>query len=801
MHNHLLPFPRELTVREKSCAFAPGFRALLSQGARLEDGPARRLDEIKTLAGLPLPIENLGDAAPWNCRLTLGLADKSHAPKPFDLSVPETAQGYALHVREDGIWIGANDAPGLFYGLTTLLQMMEEAFSGGAKKIQCCVVRDWPAIPVRAHFDDVSRKRISTVEDFKQIVRELGRLKINYYSPYLEDVLHLRAFPDIGRMRGKLMPGEVREIVGEARANGVEVLPFFQLIGHCENLLAMPNYEHLGQPVRQRMSTLAPENPEVREYLALCIEETCALFPCEYFGMGFDETQGVGAAAYIRHANWCAAELRKHGKKALIWADMFHKFDAEEARRLDPEIILVNWHYGNWDKVPWQDELETFGHPVWGFGGYQNVCTYIPDFNAAKQHADTWAARIAGRQDALFFSQWGDDGYENNRDLCWNLFAYAGEAGWRNDPARKDSFERRFQQQMFGCGLPALAELVDGFAEKISLPSRDYWRMHRKNAATCVRTARALGDPANFENDLRVCSETLGALEREYAAHEKHMRAHGRQIYNHFITTVKLQKLNAQKMLLAFDLLKCGGSVPLPSEAEQKIAALTSDIRENREAYIADWMLNNRREGLEVSTRVFDEVAASFEELVASHAHMRKGFIPLDLGAFYNACMLDIAGIPLGRASLLGTPFRFAGADKTFVKMDAALKTVSVPIAGGPHVRDIHLIAASPMPRGMEKTPLLRVKLLRGGAVVWEDALNAVEHLCDWWAPAGEHIWAGGGYSYADPSRVFPACVPNLYYGLAVVKNFPRLGMAADEFQIEWLGPAEVCVFAATIQS
>ncbi|MCL1888378.1 MAG: beta-N-acetylhexosaminidase [Kiritimatiellaeota bacterium] len=794
MFEHLLPCPREVSATGGTCALTRRFKVFAPGNQEPDDAVARRLDEIRDLARLPLKVK----PAPGLGRHMLCLAEKAPEEPAPKISVPEARQAYALHVREDGVFIAANDALGLFYGLTTLSQMMED--SPDAKALACCEISDWPAIPIRGHFDDISRKRVSTTEDFLQIVQELGRLKVNYYSLYLEDVLHLRAFPDIGRTRGKLMPGEVAEIVGEARANGVEVIPFFQLIGHCENLLAMPNYERLGKPVKQRMSSLDPGNPEVREYLALCIEEVCGLFPCEYFGMGFDETQGIDGDMYIRHANWCAAELKRHGKKALLWADMFFKtFSIERARELDPNIILVNWNYGCTEKVPWQDELEALGRPVWGFGGYQNVCTHLPDFESAKRHADTWSSRMArnGAAAALLYSQWGDDGYENSRDLCWNLFAYAAETSWRGDNARKDTFEKRFQRRVMGCELPVLADIVKNFPAKIKHSGREYWRLHRLNANACLRLAASLESVESYEHDLNLINETLEALEDENTRLEKRLYEHGWQIHRHFCTALHLQKLNALKILTASGFRRELDDIP-----EDQLDLFTGIVRQSREIYISDWMLNNRREGLEVSTRVFDEVAASFEELLASHAHTRKGFVPLDLGAFHNTLMLDIGGIPIHDAALLGVPFRFAGVDKTFVKMDAACKTLSIPLAGETPVRDLHLIAASPMRKDLAKTPLLRLRLSRGGAVVWEDVLNATEHVCDWWAPAGEHIWAGGGYRFTDPARVFPACVPNLYYGLAVIQNFPRLeNVGANQLEMEWLGPAEICVFAATLRT
>ena len=84
-------------------------------------------------------------------------------------------------------------------------------------------ITDWPAIAVRYHHDDVSRKQISTVEDFKRIIRLLSGWKIGHYTLYMEDVLHIASHPRIGEGRGKLMPEEVRELVKYAQQWNVEL--------------------------------------------------------------------------------------------------------------------------------------------------------------------------------------------------------------------------------------------------------------------------------------------------------------------------------------------------------------------------------------------------------------------------------------------------------------------------------------------------------------------------------------------------------------------------------------------------
>jgi hypothetical protein len=96
----------------------------------------------------------------------------------------------------------------------------------------------------------------------------------------------------------------------------------------------------------------------------------------------------------------------------------------------------------------------------------------------------------------------------------------------------------------------------------------------------------------------------------------------------------------------------------------------------------------------------------------------------------------------------------------------------------------------------------LRVELLRGGQVVFaEDLLNVV-HLCDWWAPLGEHMWAGGGMAHADADRVRYAVRLGPLTGAAEVFRFDFHShhVHADTLRLTALCGDEIRLFAATLE-
>jgi glycosyl hydrolase family 20 len=705
---------------------------------------------------------------------------------------PERSEGYALVIKPDGAVLCGHDDDGLFWSLMTLEQMLEQA-----KRLPCVLIADWPEVALRGHHDDISRKQVSKVEDFKRIIHLLSRYKFNCYTPYMEDTLHLRSFPDVGEGRGKLMPDEVREIVREGELHNVDVIPTFSLIGHQENLLALPRYRHLGREVFQPPSSYDPDKPAVRKFLKKVIADVCRLFPSKYFHMCFDETQGVTERQFFAHANFCAKELVKHGKTPVMWVDMiYNHFGVETVKKLHPSIIPVDWQYGDVSKgVKHWKELAAQGRETWGLAGYGNCGNFLPDFPRAKKHYADWVRqlrKIPGG--ALFSSIWGDNGYENSRDLSWNLYAAFGENTWSGAAADDESFERRFQTTFYGRALPKLEKLIRELPGSLGLSPREWWGLHRKRACSLLRYAADQRDKAkSAKADVKKLSAALKAIDacrplaRREADHLDHFE-------------VALRRMLSVANRLDFAKRYISGMPKAKAKAEVK--KLVAEMREAKALYRRVWLRHNKRENIDVSLRVFDEVAESFLELPSAPPKPRLGcFSPIDLSEHYNFNHIGIGGIPIGAATVNGVPFEFADLQHTHVRVAGRGASLSLPVPSNKPLRDVHFVVAAQKPASGKPAPAATLEWLHEKHVVYSETLLSITHLCDWWAILGEHIWAGGGFKYTDPSRVQLAMVPDPMYGLTHLSNTPNVGTPhIDEVRLTCLTDDEIRLFAATAE-
>lgn len=132
-------------------------------------------------------------------------------------SLEKKSEAYSLTVREDGIQITAGDSRGAFYGLITLMSMMDE---GG--RVPCVRIEDGPDLPLRGTY-------IMT-PDPAQRIEEFASLKLNMLLMEYGDFYHL----DDPAIRTKW-----QECFELCRKHFIEPVPELQSLGWGHFILAI----------------------------------------------------------------------------------------------------------------------------------------------------------------------------------------------------------------------------------------------------------------------------------------------------------------------------------------------------------------------------------------------------------------------------------------------------------------------------------------------------------------------------------------------------------------------------------
>jgi hexosaminidase len=250
------------------------------------------------------------------------------------------AEEYELEVADDQILVTGGSVAGVFYGLQTVRQLVDDD-----NRIEALYIKDKPYFAYRGSLFDVAR-HFYTVDEVKQYIDILAMHKLNRLHLHLTDDqgwrIQINKYPlltEVGSNRKETVVGknapdnnnfdgkphggyytqdEIRDIVAYAQARCITIVPEIDLPGHMQAALAAyPDLGCTGGPYETRTKwgisddVLCAGNPQVYTFLEDVISEVLELFPSEYIHIGGDECPKVRWEACPK----CQAKIRQLGLK------------------------------------------------------------------------------------------------------------------------------------------------------------------------------------------------------------------------------------------------------------------------------------------------------------------------------------------------------------------------------------------------------------------------------------------------------------------------------------------------------
>ena len=290
---------------------------------------------------------------------------------PAEARGARLGEAYELRVDKTGIRIEAAAPAGLYYGLTTLAQLLAEGRSIAALRIV-----DQPRFQWRGLMLD-SARHMQSVAYIKRYIDWLSLHKMNVFHWHLTDDqgwrLDIAGWPrltEVGAWRvpagaaaaadidettgaprrygGYYRRHEIREIVAHAAERFVTIVPEIDVPGHASAAIAA--YPELGV---EGFDLAAPSSSwgihehvfnleeTTFEFLEAVLDEMLRLFPGEYYHLGGDEVvkaqwqssarvaarmRALGLAELGEVQNYfierLQAYLAPHGKKVIGWDEI-----------------------------------------------------------------------------------------------------------------------------------------------------------------------------------------------------------------------------------------------------------------------------------------------------------------------------------------------------------------------------------------------------------------------------------------------------------------------------------------------
>lgn len=363
----IIPMPRSVEYHRGTFTLSPETKFYASLSPESKQALAHYLE------GTALGQVAFADEAPGNDGIELTLCDTA--------TVPE-AEGYRLEIGKKGIHLSASTETGIFYGIQTLLQLLN---NGDGKSLPAVTIADSPRFPYRGMHLDVSRhfydkefvkKQLDAMAYFKMnrlhwhLTDGAGwRIEIKKY-PRLTSFAAWRPFEKLndwwtgGRtfcdqddpraVGGYYTQDDIREVVAYAAERHITVIPEIEMPGHSEEVLATyPELSCSGKPYVDADYCIG--NEKTFEFLENVLLEVMDLFPSEYIHIGGDEASKNGWRNCPRCKKRMADEhlasveelqsymihrierfLNDHGRKLIGWDEIIEG-------GLTPTATVMSW--------------------------------------------------------------------------------------------------------------------------------------------------------------------------------------------------------------------------------------------------------------------------------------------------------------------------------------------------------------------------------------------------------------------------------------------------------------------------
>ncbi len=299
--------------------------------------------------------------------------------KPTDAWNNVALQGYRLQVGKDTIRIEAPSGMGVFYGLQTLSQLIEQ------NRIPCTTITDRPKYAHRGFMLDCSR-HFWSVDFIKKQLDAMAFFKLDRFHFHLTDGggwrLEIKKYPELTRKTafrshadwdkwidngrkfcnpndanaygGYYSQEQIRDIVAYARERYITVIPEIEMPGHSNEVLY--TYPELSCTGHGEGFDLCVGNPKTFTFLTDVLQEVMQLFPSKYVHVGGDEagmrfwkkctkcmglykthhmTDTVQIQSYLMAR--IDSFLTSHGRTMLGWDEIL------DGNRVSPGATIVSW--------------------------------------------------------------------------------------------------------------------------------------------------------------------------------------------------------------------------------------------------------------------------------------------------------------------------------------------------------------------------------------------------------------------------------------------------------------------------
>ncbi|GAB2483514.1 family 20 glycosylhydrolase [Algoriphagus taiwanensis] len=413
-------------------------------------------------------------------------------------------EGYLLEINDQGISIQAPSDAGLWYGLMTLGQLIQDAKDQDAT-LPLVKIKDEPSLDYRAVHLDV-KHHLEKKEYYFELMDRFAAQKINAVIVEIEDKLKYELQPKVGSSDAFTV-AEWKELSDYALARHIRISPLVQGLGHASFILKHPDYIPLRDDPESDWA-FNPLDEKTYQVQFDLYEDALKAFPyANYLHVGGDEVHTTGRNSgksplelQLIWLNRVSEYASQKGLTPIFWDDMPLK-NAEVYRSIydsklsqaqvdsiwtanEPNLnkyidlfpkncVYMRWNYdmpespGNNLAIQWFSDN---GLKVMGATAGQTRWNLMPqDQSNTNNIRDFALISIRNKADGLLLTLWDDD--SPHFELYQRGIAIFAEYTWAGNKRSTDQLHQAYRQRAFG---PALASADLEFINALEAPVAEW---------------------------------------------------------------------------------------------------------------------------------------------------------------------------------------------------------------------------------------------------------------------------------------------------------------------------------------
>jgi hypothetical protein len=516
MMDQLLPAPREMKLKKSVLLQPESFTTIYlysqaGENARFSAGLLRdamnRIFHVSPGLEVVRSFEELSSPS-----IVLGIPSADPGFAGFCSGIPTPAEGneeaYVLDIGKETIRVSGGGEAGLFYGIQTLIQLLEEAgWQDGV--IPGMVISDWPELRERwVHFNYFFH--LDRFEYIQEAIRKLAGYKVNGIVFEFEDQFGYRKYPTIAAPTA-FSPQQVKELSRFARQYHIDLIPLVQGFGHAAYILKHDEFKHLREDPKIFQS-FCPLREETYDLIFDLFSETIEATPgVEYFHIGGDEVRVMGECPlcqekkkeigelglYLSWLNRVNKFMQEHDRSIVFWDDMpLKKAGVYQTTRVDlpGEVFDSVWSIGGArldsvvDLFPRENVFMRWNYgPARSRGNIRTLDWYrdngfdrmiatavignhplIQDYGHYPENIRSFITLGAGKEVlGVLCTAWGDDA-GNHFEIYWMGFLATAEFAWSSDhPHSVDRYWGKYIRRFFGPGTVGLDSAFHSLSRRV----------------------------------------------------------------------------------------------------------------------------------------------------------------------------------------------------------------------------------------------------------------------------------------------------------------------------------------------